>query len=118
MQLQVSDPWFSALQAGTKAVEGRLNRGKFSTIIPGTLLTISHATDSSAPKLFFVVGSIAHYTSFEEYLDNEGLDKTLPNITTIKDGVAIYRKFYSKEDEVAYGVLAIRLSSQLEVGTN
>ena len=37
----------------------------------------------------------------------EGLKRTLPDIKTIEDGIAIYHKYYTKEDETKYGILAI-----------
>ena len=40
---------------------------------------------------------------FEEYLSQEGLRKTLPNINTIKEGCDIYYKFYTKEQEKEFG---------------
>ena len=39
----------------------------------------------------------------------EGLKKTLPNINTLEEGVNVYYKFYTKEDEEKYGILAITI---------
>ena len=42
----------------------------------------------------------------------EGLDKVLPSpdIKTIEDGVAVYRKFYSLAQEEEFKVVAIQIS--------
>jgi len=55
-----------------------------------------------------IVGKRA-YSTFKEYLETEGLDKCLPGIETIEDGVGVYYKYYTPEDEAKYGVLAIEL---------
>jgi ASC-1-like (ASCH) protein len=53
-----------------------------------------------------IIKKIVNYDSFEEYLSTEGLSKTLPGIKTIADGIAIYRQFYTEQQE-RQGVLAI-----------
>ena len=50
-----------------------------------------------------------HYQSFENYLYNEGLHKTLPSIMDLDDGLKIYQTYYSEEDEKKYGVVALEL---------
>ena len=43
-----------------------------------------------------------------QFLDKkESLKKCLPGIKTFKEGVNIYRKYYSEEDEKNYGIVAI-----------
>jgi ASC-1-like (ASCH) protein len=49
------------------------------------------------------------YSTFAEMLRSEGLEKCLPGIFSIEDGVAIYRQFYSKEEEAQFGVLAFKV---------
>ena len=48
------------------------------------------------------------YDSFADYLRYEGLARTLPGVTSLEQGLSIYRKFYSEEDEKKHKVLAIR----------
>ncbi|MCO5601858.1 hypothetical protein L7F22_055983 [Adiantum nelumboides] len=50
---------------------------------------------------------VNHFCSFYEMLEVEGMDRVLPGVTSIEEGVAIYRSFYSKEKEFSRGVLAI-----------
>ena len=49
------------------------------------------------------------YNTFEEYLETEGLDKCLPGIDTMEEGLNVYFKYFTKEDEEQYGVVAIQL---------
>ena len=50
---------------------------------------------------------IAKYNNFEKYLRSKTLKKTLPGISNIKEGLNIYYKYYSKEDEKKYKIIAI-----------
>lgn len=52
----------------------------------------------------------ARYPSFEQYLMQEGLARTLPGTRSIERGVAAYRQFYSAEEENAHGVVALHLN--------
>jgi ASC-1-like (ASCH) protein len=109
MELNVSQPWLRLIQNGQKTVEGRLNKGKFADIKVGTVLVISGNSNSNSKKTVAVTTRVCRYASFEEYLSQEGLARTLPGIKSIKDGVDVYRKFYSAEDERTHGVLAIHI---------
>ena len=102
---KVSEPWFSLMKLGLKKCEGRLNKGDFSKMKKGDTITFSNE------KRFFncVITSIHHYKTFETYLQKEGLEKCLPSIDTIEEGVGVYHKYYSKEDENKFGILAIRI---------
>ena len=62
------------------------------------------------------ITSTRKYKTFQEYLVNETLEKCLPGINKIDNGVQIYYKYYSKEDELKYNIIAIRfriISKQL-----
>ena len=106
MEINVQEPWFSALERSEKTVEGRLNKGKFATIRVGDVLSVSNKSGSSFCAR---VVRVTAYASFVEYLTQEGLSRTLPGIATIESGCAVYRQFYSEEDEIKYGVLAIEV---------
>ena len=55
-----------------------------------------------------IITSVHKYKSFHEYLEKEGLNKCLPSIDNIEEGVKVYYKYYSKEDETKYNIIAIR----------
>ena len=46
------------------------------------------------------------YKTFEEYLETEGLDKCLPGITKMEDGLSVY---FTKEDEKEFGVIGLEI---------
>ena len=45
------------------------------------------------------VVNLTLYPSFQVMFESEGLRYIVPNIKTIEQGVAVYRKFYSIEQE-------------------
>jgi ASC-1-like (ASCH) protein len=104
-KFNVQNPWFDHIKNNKKTVEGRLNKGGFKNLKVDQLLIFENDGKSVLVK----IKKINLYKSFESYLMQEGLRKTLPGIETIQDGVNIYRKFYSAEMEQQYGILAIHI---------
>uniref|UniRef100_A0A0E0J0I6 ASCH domain-containing protein n=1 Tax=Oryza nivara TaxID=4536 RepID=A0A0E0J0I6_ORYNI len=91
-ELHVQEPYFTQLRAGTKKVEGRLAAGN---LIFSILPLSSHKDE-------IIVAS--------EMLQAEMISEVLPGISSIEQGVGVYRKFYTEEKESFYGVLAISVS--------
>jgi ASC-1-like (ASCH) protein len=104
-EIHVSEPWFSYIKNKKKRIEGRLDKGTFSQLRKKEIITVFNKELNQ--KFNVEIIKIVKYKSFEEYLLQEGLKRTLPNIRTIEDGIKIYRQFYTKEDENKYGILAI-----------
>jgi ASC-1-like (ASCH) protein len=105
----LSEPWFSLIKIGAKRCEGRLNKGDFSEMKKGDFIVFQN-NDFGFERLFRCkITSIHNYESFENYLESESLEKCLPGIDTIEQGVSIYYKYYKKEDEIQYKIRAIRL---------
>lgn len=105
----LSEPWFSLIKIGAKKCEGRLNKGDFSEMKKGDFIIFQN-NDFGFPRSFRCkITSIHNYSSFENYLETETLEKCLPGIDTIEEGISIYYKYYKKEDEEEYHIRAIRL---------
>lgn len=105
--MSLADPWFNLVKSGQKTIEGRLKKNKFATIKPNDNWVIFNHDKS---EHFFVrIDKVISYTSFEEYLSQEGLKRTLPNVRTIVEGVEICRQYYTEEQETTYGIIAIHL---------
>lgn len=106
--INVSDPWFTLISLGLKTVEGRKNKGIFKDLKQGDIIEwINNDFGSRSIKTRIIRKT--EYKTFEEYLLTEGLDKTLPSISTLKMGLDVYFKYYTKEDEKTYGVAAIHI---------
>ena len=105
----LSEPWFSLIKLGIKQCEGRLNKGDFSKIKRGDYIQFEN-NDFGFPRSFNCkITSVVNYNSFFDYLENETLEKCLPTIDTIDQGVSIYYNYYTKNDEKLYKIIAIRL---------
>ena len=60
------------------------------------------------PKKKFIVKIIkGKFNTFEKYIRTKTLKKTLPGINNVKEGLDIYYKYYSKDDEEKYKIIAI-----------
>jgi len=49
------------------------------------------------------------YKTFEEYLTDKTLEKCLPSIKEMSNGLSVYFTYYTKEQESEFGVVAITL---------
>ena len=104
----LSEPWFTLVMLGLKTVEGRLNKGSFKELDVGNIITFYN--DDAIYREFNVkVTKINIHNNFEIYLRKETLNKSLPGFTRIKDGVEVYYKYFTKEDEEKYRVKAFTL---------
>jgi len=52
------------------------------------------------------IKNISDYDNFQTYLENETLEKCLPGIDNIEDGLNIYYNYYKKSDELEYKIKA------------
>lgn len=105
----LSEPWFSLISLGLKTVEGRKNKGIFKEMKVGDV--IEWYNDDFKPRTIKTrITRKAVYPTFKEYLETEGLEKCLPGMPTIEHGLSVYFKYFTKEQEREYGVIAIELS--------
>lgn len=106
----ILEPWFSLILLGLKTVEGRRNKGKFKEMKVGDIIQWNNFNFKPRSILTRITGK-AEYPTFREYLEKEGLDKCLPGMEKfgIEDGLSIYYKYFTKEDEKEFGVVAIRI---------
>ncbi|KAJ1424490.1 PUA-like superfamily [Sesbania bispinosa] len=102
-ELHVQEPYFTQLKDGLKTVEGRCASGKYNRIELGNLLLLNKS-------VVFEVQGVRWYPSFFDMLEAESLEKVLPGVESVEEGVKVYRRFYTEEKEQANGVLAIIVS--------
>jgi ASC-1-like (ASCH) protein len=114
MLFHVSEPYFSLIGQGLKTVEGRKNKPPFASLSIGDTITWYNDDIGFRRTVDTRVVAVAVYKTFKAYLQKERLSACLPvyGVNTMAQGVKVYRKFYSAEDERHYGVLAIRLEKR------
>ena len=104
----VSEPWFTLISLGLKTVEGRKNSGRFAAMNVNDLIEWKN-NDFNPRSVTTQITKKTHYDTFREYLETEGLVNCLPGIDNIEDGLSVYFKYYTKQQEQQHGVVAIEL---------
>ena len=102
----VYEPWFSLIYVKIKTVEGRLNKGDFANMNIGDCIVFTNNEFGYERICKIVIKNICYYDNFQKYLENETLEKCLPTIDTIENGLNVYHKYYDKKDEFQYKIKA------------
>ena len=98
----VQEPYKTFLINGEKIIEWRLNKWKFKE---AKIWDIFYLDDEN---IEFEVWTKREYPTFEKMLEEEWLKNVLPDKDDIKKWIEeVYYKFYTKNDEEKYGVVAI-----------
>jgi ASC-1-like (ASCH) protein len=105
----VNEPWFTLIKLGIKKCEGRLIKGDFAKIKKGDSIVFFNNEMGFMRSFRVKIIDIKYYNTFYEYLNSEKLNNCLPGIDTIEDGVNVYYKYYSKENEQKYKIIAIHI---------
>jgi ASC-1-like (ASCH) protein len=102
----LSEPWFSLVKLNMKVAEGRLKKAPFNEMKVGDTVTF-YNSDFNHRETTVKVTGIREYPDFESYLRRETLRRSLPGFTTISDGLSVYRKYFTEEQERELGVIVI-----------
>lgn len=106
ISINVQEPYHSLIMNGKKTIEGRLNKGKFSSIQIGDVL------EMEPEKVQLEVIGKNIYSSFKEMIEKEGVENVIPDKSNIDEAVDVYYKFYTKEQEKKFGVSAIKIKKK------
>lgn len=103
--------------AGRKTIEGRLAKGKFAKYQVGDIVYLRrdfrdkdgvlHDGEPRAAKVEIV--GIRTYPTFLSMVKAEGYRCVIPRARSAEEAASEYDKFYSREDQEKYGVLAIEV---------
>ena len=104
--MKVREPWFSLIKVGKKKVEGRLNKGDFANMNIGDFILFTNNDLGFERNFTIEIKHISYYDNFQTYLENETLERCLPGIDNIEDGLSVYYKYYKKSDELEYKIKA------------
>ena len=98
----VQEPYKSFLISWEKIFEWRLNKWKFKKIKIWDFLKLETWEN-------FLVKNKFSFESFYEMMKNLWFEKIIPNAKNEEEAVNVYYKFYTKEQEKEFGVVAIEL---------
>ena len=102
----LSEPWFSLIKLKIKKVEGRLNKGDFANMNIGDFILFTNNELGFERKFKIEIKGTSYYENFQTYLETETLERCLPGIEDIENGLNVYYKYYKKSDELEYKIKA------------
>ena len=98
---------FNAIKNKTKTMEFRLYDEKRQLINLNDTIKFINLSDTNQSISVKVIG-LLHYNSFEDLFNNIPYNNTNEN-KSVAEKTSGMRRFYSKESEQKYGVLAINI---------
>ena len=101
------EPYFTFGKNGQKTIEGRIRKGYYCLIKPGDHIIIYNEEETD--NIEVLVKSVRNYKSIKEMIENEPLKKILPDVEAIDQGIEVYRRFYTQEQEEKFGIVAIEI---------
>lgn len=104
-RISCQEPWFSMLRDQRKPVEGRKNSPAYQKIQVGDLINFFWRDSNFTAR----VVTINKYLTLKNYLEAETLERALPGINSIEEGLAIYKQWNSDEEIAKYGFLGIQI---------
>lgn len=102
----LSEPWYTLIKMKIKTVEGRLNKGDFSNMKVGDCIIFKNNEFGFERQFKIKIKKITNYPNFQTYLEKEKLKHCLPGIDNMKDGINVYYRYYTKQDEIQYKIKA------------
>ena len=101
--IHCDDPWFSYIRQGIKPVEGRKSTHTYKKIKVGDQIKFSNGKESFVAN----VTEIREYSTIEQYLEDVTLEKALPGVKSIEEGLNIYYEWTPEEKIRQYGFLGL-----------
>lgn len=103
--------------AGRKTIEGRLAKGKFAKYQVGDIVYLRRdfrdkvgVLHDGEPRAAMVeIVGIRMYSTFLSMVKAEVYRRVIPRAGSAEESASEYDKFYSREDQEKYGVLAIEV---------
>lgn len=101
-RLRSEECWFDCIAKGNKLVEARL---PLYNLKEGNIIEFYYNSRTIRKQVKYV----RDYSCFAELLDVEGLTNVLPGITSLEEGVNIFKAWYPLDMQRKKGVIAIGL---------
>ena len=105
----LSEPWFTLVSLGLKTCEGRLHKNRFREFMEGDIIQWVNDDFGKERCCFTKITYVKVYGTFEEYLNDRGLENCLPGMPNLEHGLGVYFKYFRKEYEEKYGVVSFEL---------
>ena len=112
--LHVSEPWFTYIKLGLKTVEGKKKSPTWEKLRKGDYLKITNGKDWFLAEIVNINTYEGSNDNLADYLKKETLERTLPGIDTLEEGIKVYLTepvSWTKEEIKKYGVMALQLKN-------
>lgn len=104
-----AEPYYSLVKRGQKTIECRVRKGKYRLIKPGDHIVINNQEETDSFEV--LVKDVRPYKTFRELLESEPLNQVIPEVKTVDEAERIiFDRFYTKEQEKEFGVVAIEVA--------
>lgn len=107
-----SEPYFTFLKNGQKTIEGRIRKGWYRNVQSGDEIVVYN--DEETDSIETIVKRVTKYQSIKNMLTHEPINKLLPDVETVDQGIKVYRRFYTSQQERQFGVVAIEVERKLQ----
>lgn len=87
-------PTFDYIKQGIKTVEGRKNNEKYQKIKRDDIILFECNNETIKTRVTYV----RKYVTLEDYLNEETLELTLPNVETVRNGITIYNNWSTQKE--------------------
>ena len=104
LRKEVNEPWLGYIASGQKPYEGRLNKGQWAQLQPGSELIFYNKKRA----LQVTIENIRYYKTFGQAWSELGAN-LLPGINCLEDANKLYNNFYNNQDIERYGVVVFKL---------
>ena len=107
----IHNKWFKLIVTGEKIIECRLNRGKYSKIRTGDIVTFANITTKK--EVVVKVVRVQTFETFDDMFGTDGINvaDALPGIENPSDAAGMYHKIYTPTLIKKCGVLALHIST-------
>jgi len=102
----LAEPWFTLVNMKIKVVEGRLIKPPFTEMKVGDYITFFN-NDFNHRETTVKIVAMKEYPDFKTMLENETVERCLPGFPSVHDGLSVYYKYFTNEQEREHGVVAL-----------
>lgn len=107
MIIHLDSDIFDIVLNGTKNIECRLNDEKRRKLKIGDKLTFLKRPDDKE-QIDVIIEDLKYYKNFNEMIKNYNIEQLYLKNYTKEEFIKILERFYSKEEQDKYGVVAIK----------
>ena len=111
-------PHYEDILNGSKIYEVRVNDKKRQSMNVGDRWVFRHMDDPSLPPIYTKIIQKDLFDSFEQAIEDVGIENVLPNATSLEDGIKMYESFPHKEGSYKdgakkYGVVRFKIAVEV-----